>query len=226
MSAHRFVRMLLSAAAVVSLSANAAIVSQMGDDVVFTYDDDTKFGTGLVVGNTISFSPDNFRAEKIPGAGFDFDNDVLDIDITVKNGSTLVLDSITTTEIGDYALFGSNTFVSASLYTEVDSNTWGGVSPNVVTVDTGNITTPNNNTLSLWNLTNVNSWSWENETSVTFTIQNNLTAFAGSESEFAWIQKKDGTVGIEVRVIPVPGAAVLFFSALGGVLVSRRIAKK
>lgn len=222
MSALRFLRALCSAALILPLVSKAAIVTQMGDDVVFTYDDSTKFGTGIVVGNTISFSPDNFRAEVIPGSGFDFDNDVLDIDITVKDGLTLVLDSITTTEVGDYALFGSDTFVSASLYTEVDSNTWGAIPVNAVTVDTGNITTPNDNTLSLWNLTNINNWGWENETSVTFTIQNNLTAYAGSSSEFAWIQKKDGTVSIDVQVVPLPGAAIFFISAMGSVFVLRR----
>jgi len=208
-------------AALFSSYTNAAIVSQMGDDVVFTYDDSTLFGSGIVVGNTINFNPVNFRAEVIPGFGVDNATDTLNIDITVKNGSTFSLDKIVTTENGDYSLFGSGSFVSASLFTQVDSNNVAGAQ-NTELVQTGNITAPQDGSTNLWNLSNMNDWDWEGETSITFTIQNNLTALAGDQ-EFAWIQKKDASIGIDVQVVPLPAAAWFMLSALTGLFVSRKV---
>ena len=44
-------------------------------------------------------------------------------------------------------------------------------------------------------------------------IQNNLAATTGANGEQAWIQKKQGGIGISV--VPVPAAVWLFGSALG-----------
>ncbi|RZV53995.1 MAG: hypothetical protein EX270_08075, partial [Pseudomonadales bacterium] len=86
------------------MTANAMLVTQMGDDVVFSYDESSPYGKGTVVGNSISFDPDNIRAESM-GAGAVEVEAILAIDIWIKPGSSLVLDSIDTRELGDYTLF-------------------------------------------------------------------------------------------------------------------------
>ena len=60
-----FNRSMLVGAGLVLLatSVSAAIVTVDGDNVRFTYDDETLYGTGLVSGDAIFFQPTTFRAE-------------------------------------------------------------------------------------------------------------------------------------------------------------------
>ena len=71
-------------------------------------------------------------------------------------------------------------------------------------------------------LANSNDWAWENETSILFQIQNNLTANTTASGETAFIQKKSVPIQISVATIPVPAAIWLFGSALVGLAILKR----
>ncbi len=62
----------------------------------------------------------------------------------------------------------------------------------------------------------------ENETSILFQIQNNLTANTTASGETAFIQKKNVPIQISVATIPVPAAVWLFGSALVGLALFKR----
>ena len=213
---------------VASMSGYAAIVTQNGADVSFTYDDSTLFGAGTVVGNAIFFSPTNFSNESEDGATAGNVTDTLNITVNTLSGSGYVLDFIQTVESGDYILDGTTATVAASLRTQVTSNTQtDGLFPltNIVLEQTGTINSPQDGSTNLWNLSNLNDWSWDNETSVNYQIQNNLLADTDQVGDYAFIQKKNQAVGIQVQVIPVPAAAWLFGSALMATgLIRRRTA--
>jgi hypothetical protein len=233
----KFKRTLITASMLLAASAaNAAIITQFGDDVSFTYDDATAYGTGTVLDDHIFFTPTIMSAQSVDGAGINITSTTLNIDVTaITQGYDMSLVSLF--ENGDYRLIGGTNVgggasVDAQSFFSVRSLTTScGLPPCVSTslYSAGSLGDTAGN-LALWNmggtvdLTGVQGWG--NDTSLRLTIQNNLTATTTSTGELAFIQKKfsisiPGVPG--VPAVPVPAAAWLFGSGLIGlVAVARR----
>lgn len=88
------------------LSVQAATVTVTGDDVQFTFDDSSVFGTASVVGNSIFFLPTNFKAQSLNGDGAATANTTLQIRIEVITDG-FALRELHMLEQGDYLLNGA-----------------------------------------------------------------------------------------------------------------------
>ena len=199
-----------------SLSANAAPVTLVGDTVNYVYDDTQSainlFGTPLIQGDTVLFIPPNFRAESANGAGqisaaanFIFDN------VYTTNG--MDLDTITVTEDGDYNIDNGDG-VSATLRLTIVNNDdfLAGGRNDLVSFSASGDQGPANWDLEA-SLDPVDEYG-SPVSDLRVTIQNTLTADTDAQGELAWIQKKLSFVA--TTEVPVPAAAWLFGSALVG----------
>jgi len=199
-----------------SLNASAAMVTVNGADVSFTYDDSTLFGVGNVVGNSINFNPVNFLNQTSGNTAPVLVTDTLNIIINSLSGSGFFLDALSVIETGDYTLSGQGSEVSASIRTQVTSNTQtinGTAASSVSFSETGPITSTDDlSALNAWTLKKNNDWEWAEETSINFQIQNNLLADTDDADGFAFIQKKSGGISVEVNPVPLP-AAIWFLGA-------------
>ena len=207
---------------VASLNAQAALITQFGADVSFTYDDATLFGVGTVVGNSISFTPTTFTAEAV-GPG-DFDNQSLVLDIAVQTlSANQFVDLVGVLESGDYLLDGPTASVSLSASLDIDFdqdsvadllNPFGPTSP----------LTNNDGLFHNWDALEIVDISAYMDGALNLKLTNDLTAETFAGDERAFIQKKLDNVGLSVDVapIPLPAAAWLFGSALVGLGVVRR----
>lgn len=211
----------------ISAFSNAAVVSVMGDDVVFTYDDATQFGTATVVGNSIFFFNPVFNATSVGTAGTVIDTDFVAITIETKQDSDFVMDNFTLFELGDYDLDGDSASVSADAQLIVSSLT--GACPFPCTMSNvfsaGALTTQG--ALTEWQINGGldldNDSSWGEDTAVNLTIQNTLTAESTVFGDSAFIVKKTGALGVTVSAeVPVLAAVWLFGSALIGLISARK----
>ncbi|MBT8421666.1 MAG: hypothetical protein HKN56_05425 [Gammaproteobacteria bacterium] len=208
-------RCLLGAVALMLvLPVHAGIVTVDGDNVRFTYDDSTLYGTATVVGDSIFFQPTNFRAESLNGAGPVSVSEMLTVRVEVLTAG-FWLDEFALLEQGDYFLNGAGASVSAGGSFEVASNLSAFSDSNATSAGalaTQGVTTE-------WtiesNIKLTDTVGWFGDFDVDVSIDNDLIAETLASGEEAWIQKKFGGVGLSVTAVPVPAAAWLFMSALG-----------
>ena len=219
----------------VSAASQAAMQTIMGDDLIFTYDDSTLFGTANVVGNNIFFLPTNFLAQSLNGNGGDPAvqvTDIVDIEIQVKAGSSYLIDNFVLVESGDYKLVGSSTSASAEAFLQVTSFThtcdpFGLMVCNMANTFSAGPLNLQTGVLEQWSLNGAldldNMALWGNDTHLTVRIQNTLDATSVDLTDTALIQKKFGAIGVQVLAeVPVPASMWLFASALASLLISRR----
>jgi hypothetical protein len=203
--------------------AQAATVTLFGDDVKFTFDDSTAFGSGTVIGNSIFFQPTTFKVESLNGIGPATLNVTLNVDIEVTNNGYLI-DFLQLAEQGDYKLNGVGASVSANGQFRATSLTTlcGLLFPcmDEEIFDAGPLTV-NTNTPVAWSagasIDLADTVGWDTDTEVRMTLENLLTATTlnAGVGETAFIEKKFEGVGIIVNPIPIPGAVWLFGSAIG-----------
>ena len=207
--------------ALVSAPASAAII--YGDDLKFTYDDSTLYGSAFTVGNSIFFMPTSFRAESTNGSpALVNESETLNIEIEVTTEGYQITDFVLL-EQGDYFLDGAGAEVTASGQLQVTSLTSScGIFPcsAAEVFNIGGLTTQGATTV--WSGgTSVDLGAeagWGADTNVVAQIQNNLSATTAISGENAWIQKKANFVGMEITVVPVPAAVWLFLSGLGALV--------
>lgn len=211
---------------------SAASVTLNGSDVSFTYDD-TKtglFGSPTVSGNTIFFTPTDFKAVSTNGAGTVITSST--INIVVKPNQGKAITSLALTERGDYSLDGNGSSVGIGGQMRVFSmNDPINVEDSSFITTASNLTT-NDNVYHNWTAgagVDLTGAQWSKTSAVNMTLENILEATtSGSGPSKAFIEKKFAGVGITVGLVPpasvpVPAAMWLFGSGLLGLVgVARR----
>jgi len=203
-----------------AFASQAATITQLGDNVSFTYEDSTAYGTGNVIGDTIFFTPLSFSAQSSNGAGVDFTTATLNIDVLATTQG-YNMSSFTLYEDGDYRVDGSGASAAADGFFRATSLTTlcSGPCQDTVLFDAGTLASTGVNN-ALWDMGGSLDLSWGSDTKVRLTIQNNLTAETTESGENAFIQKK---FSVTIPQVPVPAAVWLFGSGLLGLVgVARR----
>lgn len=199
-------------------SAQSAPITQYGTDISFTYDDSTLFGTGTVVGNSISFLPVNFSAESLNDAGAVTSTDTLNV-IIESTTANYTMSMFTLAETGDYRLDGgASADASAWFLVESKTTNCGSFACTDSDIFSTGALADTNGVLTDWSLGGTldlaSTADWGSDTKVTLQLQNNLLVEAASTGDVAFIQKKQGGIGITVNPVPVPAAVWLFGSGL------------
>lgn len=213
------------------LSAQAATVTVTGDDVQFTYDDTSVFGTASVVDNSIFFLPTDFKAESLNGDGVATANATLRIRIEVITDG-FALRELRLLEQGDYLHNGAGASVQQNGQLAVTSLTQicGGLFPCRSTALFGAGPLTVQGALTEWSAAATvdlgDDPAWGADTLVDIQLENLLTATTLNPAvgEQAFIEKKFAAVGVllEPVAIPVPAAFWLFGSALALLRLRRR----
>lgn len=202
-------------------SALAATQTLNGTTFDVQYDDALLglFGTPSLLGDTIVFTPTNFRAESLNGQGFATANSTINLKILPHTGQDLV--SVVLTERGDYVLEGAGSFVRVT--GQLRSFDLGNPLYEVTDTITVLPSTPLNlldgqlhNWVAEASLDYASDANLADTRGVNLTVQNNLRAFTptGTES-LAYIEKKfaGDTITVVVTTVPEPSSVALF--ALG-----------
>lgn len=216
---------LLITAAFACGSAQAAMVTVFGTDLSFTYDDATPFGSAIVVGNSLTFSPTNFKAESLNGQGTVSSNVSLNVDVSVLAGHSYAIDKVQVSEHGDYKLLGPTASVSVGgaltliSYTKTDPNNFGSPYSSINTFNAGSLTQQGGPTL--WSAAVIADMNgqlgWQTDTHLLVKLENLLSATTLAGDQQAFVEKKISSVGIQfVPAVPVPAAVWLMGSALLG----------
>ncbi|MFG0257198.1 MAG: hypothetical protein ACF8GE_04780 [Phycisphaerales bacterium JB043] len=171
----------------------------------------------LVNGNTLLFFPNSFRADSADGVT-DIVTDTLVVDILANIGSEI--DSIVISEFGDYAINGAGQIDIVGDVTITDLNDPGRQAMDSLVVNPGNTITAAGN--GSWDGSMVidlaglggDSWTW-----IHIELTNTLTAQSQSGTS-SFVSKKIGGAGIQMTLIPTPGAGVLL--GIGGLFAARR----
>ena len=209
-----------------SSTANAALVTINGDNVSFTYDDSSLYGTANVVGDAIFFFPTAFRAESTNGSpSIDSISETLSIEVNAItpgfNMSTMLI-----SEDGDYRVDGTGASVTANgLFRATSLTTLCGLPPcqDTTLFDAG-VLAPTATGIAQWSMGGsinlADTPGWGSDTSINLTIENNLSATTLASGEIAWIEKK---FSVTIPGVPIPAAVWLFGSGLLGLVgIARR----
>lgn len=196
-----------------TFSASAATVTAFGDNVKFTYDDSTLYGTGVVVGDNIFFTPAEFKAESLNGAGLVTATEMLNIQVEVITAGYW-LEEFALYEQGDYLLNGAGATAEAGGTFTVSSNN--NSNSDAANFDAGPLTVQG--ALTEWTAGTAIDLSWATDTDVDLDIMNVLGASTADLGEQSLVQKKVGLVGVEITAVPVPAAVWLFGSGLLGLM--------
>jgi len=197
--------------------AQSAIVTVNGANVSFTYDTATLYGTGFVVGDSIFFTPTDFRAESADGSGFSTASATLNIGIQALRPDYLFT-QVALVEQGDYFLSGGSASVAAGGRLQVASLTTSCSIFPCIDSETFNVSGLGTvGALTDWTASAsvdfADTAGWGSDTNVTAQIQYNLSATTANAGELAFIQNKAQLVGL--TLVPVPAAIWLFISGLG-----------
>lgn len=201
--------------------AHAAIQTIVGSNFDLIYDD-TKlglFGAPSVAGNNIFFTPNNFKAESLNGAGIVTNNSTINgMQLVAKNNFRF--GSIDLTEFGDYLMRDAESFVSVSgqlrafegsNFAATNTSSSLIVSPSTPLNIIDGMNHDWSASASITNTTAAKSGlvGWlSNANIVNITVENLLTAYteAGPGPEQAFIEKKAVGVGLVVTsAVPEPG---------------------
>lgn len=198
-------------------SSQAALVTVLGDDVKFTYDDATLYGSGTAVGNSLFFSPTTFVAASDNG-GMMTTSDTLSIQVEML-GAGSAMTQFAMAEQGDYLLNGAGAAVSATGMFGINSDT--SAYSDSQAISAGSLTVQG--ALTEWSIMSMidlaDTAGWGLDTAVTLIFENVLTAQTTMPGDQALVQKKFGAFGVGVSVVSLsePSLVYLFAAALAWV---------
>ena len=205
--------------------AQAAPVTLTGDNIIYEYDDGggntaalAALGQPTLIGDTVRFLPQNFRAESGNGQGPVTENATFVFDsVRAINGAPIA--DVEVNEFGDYEIIEDGNVGVDLFLTATDNDN----AANFVFSDESFDANGDSGGLQPWSISNVINPASEFSGPVTdfaLSIQNTLTANTSETGENAWVEKK---LTFTTTVVPLPAAAWLLGSALVGlVLVARR----
>ncbi len=224
----------LAGAALVPFGATeAAIVTYVGPNVTYEYDNAQAavawFGLPSFSGDDVIFSPTVFRAESTDGVGIHSGTNTDAVNATfvfskvTSNVPSNEITSIVAYEEGDYRIVTDGS-VNGDLY--LRARGLNNLLESSI-IDTDNFNAAGNSAGNqLWSMSatvNPSASLTQVANKLALTIQNDLSAFTDASGERAWIEKK--LVLDITTVVPVPAAIWMFGSALGLVgLLRRRLA--
>lgn len=208
-------------------AALAASVTLTGDTVDYTFDDALLglFGTPTLVGDTLSFTPVEFQAESLNGAGIDLTNNTINVQVTAHSGYTF--SSIDMIERGDYMLLGGGSSADVAGQIRVFdvanplSDVTTAISPDSPLNQSGGGNTVN---WSASNSTDISSWTDAQTVNVTW--QNLLIGETNASSSMAFVDKKYGGLTAATVAAPIPEAEVSAMMLAGLGLVGWQISRR
>ena len=188
----------LASAVLVTSTAQSTIVQVEGDDLIFTYDDSTYFGTAMLNGNSLFFLPTEFQVASANTDGFQEVTDTLNIGIDVKAGSTFDIGGLQQYIAGDYMMTGSTSAVSVSGSLMLDSHTSDNTTTLNYTADQLNVV----GALTEWSSLNTIELSdftdWGSDSSLSLSYSSTMSASSHALGDSAFIQQKVSAVGFQV----------------------------
>jgi hypothetical protein len=201
---------------------HAATMLLAGVDFDIQYDDARlgSFGSPMISGNTVFFTPNTFKTESLNGTGFSTSSSTINFDIIPKKD--LIISDIALLEKGDYVLRGADSFVGISGQTRAFSlqNPLKDVTNPIASTSTLNTA---NGFQQNWEATsslNLASLALTNRQAVRYTVENLLEAYTEGNAtgpRRAFIEKK--FVGFSINsqpiVSPVPEASSYLMMASG-----------
>lgn len=209
-------------------AASAASVTLTGDTVDYTFDDALLglFGTPTLVGDTLSFTPVEFQAESLNGAGIDLTNNTVNVQVTAHSGYNF--SSIDMTERGDYMLLGGGSSANVAGQVRVFdvANPLSDVTT-AITPDAPMDVMSSGGTTN-WSASNSTDISgWTDAQTVNVTWQNLLIGETNSGSSMAFVDKKYGglTAGT-IAAAPVPEAETYAMMLAGLGLVGWQVSRR
>jgi hypothetical protein len=185
---------------------HAATMLLAGTDFDIRFDDTRvgSFGSPMLSGNTIFFTPTNFKTESLNGTGFSTSSSTINFEIIPKKD--LIITDIALLEKGDYILRGADSFVGVSGQTRAFSlqNPLKDVTNSVSPTSTLNTSTGFQQNWEATSSLKLASLSLTNRQAVMYTVENLLEAYTEGNAtgpRRAFIEKK--FVGFSVNSIPV-----------------------
>lgn len=189
--------------------AQAAIQTLVGPNVTYQYDDALVglFGLPSLSGNSLIFTPTNFKAQSHNGAGIASATGTIHVKIFANAG--FLFPSISVHEKGDYYLIGSDAQVAVGgqirAFSLSNPHAPHVTDPIVATAPLTVTTSLSSFSTTNWeaNATVNTPTSWSTD-GVNLTIENILLAYTASPGSSAFIEKK--FVGTAIVITPIPEA--------------------
>lgn len=199
-------------------AAFAAPVTLTGTSVDFTFDDALMglFGQPTLSGDTLSFTPVDFKATSTNGEGYKLTDNTVNVQMTAHNGYSF--SSVDLAERGDYMLQGGNSSADVAGQVRVFDmgnpmkDTTTSIAPSGSLDQKGFSTHP----WTAANSTDLSSWTGTKSVNVSF--QNLLVASTKEGSSLAFVDKKySGLTATTAAVTPVPEpqASAMMLAGLG-----------
>lgn len=201
-------------AMIVTQTASAASVTQCGPTICYKYDDAQAavglYGTPTLIGDSLRFLPENFRAQSDDGEGLVQTQASFYFDNVYSVNPNEDIQKIMITEFGDYEITNGDR-VSDQLTLDAVNNLGAGTASESELFSVTDGTTG----LQTWQIDNTLMVSSEFQTnSLNLTVTNLLEAETDATGETAWIQKKVKIQAVTAAV-PLPAGVWLMVSALG-----------
>ncbi len=187
--------------------AYAAPVTLAGNTVDFNFDDALLglFGPANVSGDSLYFTPSDFSARSMNGAGYAFTHDTMNIKVSARDGWSF--SSIGLAERGDYLLLGagSSAEVTGQIRVFDLAHPLADRTANIAASNPLNLAgVPTHNWVAG---AAVDLADWNSTRAVNVTVENLLLAATDTASSLAFVEKKFlGLTPVTTSVTPVPEA--------------------
>lgn len=225
---------LLLALSLLTVNANAAPITLSGSNFDIIYDSALTglFGTPILSGNAIFFTPISFKAESLNGNGVVTANSTINLSIIEHNDKNIT--SLNLLERGDYRLVGNDSVVGIGGQTRAFDLSNPFIESTDAISSASNLTIKNtivDSSTHNWTSSSFISLvdaKWANTKSFNYTIENLLTAYTeptATGPKVAFIEKKfaGSSISLIVSTVPEANTNALLLTGLGAIgFIARR----